>query len=390
MAFEDFFETTFDYDEERQKFLDHLDFLKSMTVEEQTLYKKWNEVNTKYAKEANASRATKAEIWKPTDIFDKDKTIQEVESLQPKVILIDDKLMLEKWTHLRIFCHTMLYDVNPGRNLKFLIQDEVSEKYLGVLTLGSDIIKVSARDNWIGWTDDNRMKDKKLNNTAIGTCIMSTQPFGYNFLGGKLAASLLTTDVVRNEWERRYESKLVGFTTTSLYGPSSMYNAIPYWKGLGVSSGKIIIKPDDKFYSKWHNWIKENRTDDYKRITKSDNNLGVASGVKQRIMQLIFSELGIKVKDYVHGFERGIYFAELYENTKQYLRNEIQEDELKMKEKFAKGVDGIMEWWKPKAIKRYSKLHEESRLESEVLYYNDLIGITWEEAKEKYIARVGR
>ena len=40
MGFNDFFdEPQFDFDKEKQKFIDNLDFLKSMSVQEQTLYK---------------------------------------------------------------------------------------------------------------------------------------------------------------------------------------------------------------------------------------------------------------------------------------------------------------------------------------------------------------
>ena len=49
-----------------------------------------------------------------------------------------------------------------------------------------------------------------------------------------------------------------------------------------------------------------------------------------------------------------------------------------------------MKWWKPKAIKRYSKLHKENRLKPEILYYSDILGMTWEQCKEKYLGEVGR
>ena len=46
MSFNDFFdEEKFDFEAERKKFIDNLDFLKSMSVQEQTLYKKWQELN---------------------------------------------------------------------------------------------------------------------------------------------------------------------------------------------------------------------------------------------------------------------------------------------------------------------------------------------------------
>ena len=41
-----FFEVeSFDFDKERKNFIDNLNFLKSMSVQEQTLYKKWQEFN---------------------------------------------------------------------------------------------------------------------------------------------------------------------------------------------------------------------------------------------------------------------------------------------------------------------------------------------------------
>ena len=46
MSFENFFgEAEFNYEAEKQKFIDNMDFLKTMSVQEQTLYKKWQEFN---------------------------------------------------------------------------------------------------------------------------------------------------------------------------------------------------------------------------------------------------------------------------------------------------------------------------------------------------------
>ena len=38
-------EETFNFDETKQNLIDNLDMLKEMSVEEQTLYKKWQEMN---------------------------------------------------------------------------------------------------------------------------------------------------------------------------------------------------------------------------------------------------------------------------------------------------------------------------------------------------------
>ena len=50
----------------------------------------------------------------------------------------------------------------------------------------------------------------------------------------------------------------------------------------------------------------------------------------------------------------------------------------------------INKWWKKKSIKRYTKLFNDNRLKPEKLYYSDILGMTWEQAKERYLNDVGR
>ena len=52
----------FDYDNEKQKFIDNMNFLKKMDVTEQTFYKKWYEVQN-YRKLISNSSLVKAKIW---------------------------------------------------------------------------------------------------------------------------------------------------------------------------------------------------------------------------------------------------------------------------------------------------------------------------------------
>ena len=69
------------------------------------------------------------------------------------------------------------------------------------------------------------------------------------------------------------------------------------------------------------------------------------------------------------------YHFVFYENTKEFLQNKIGEKELKLKELFKKDVQGVFDWWKPKAIERYKKLHGEGNIKSDILFYNKMIGI---------------
>ena len=379
----------FDFEKHKQEFIDNMDMLKTMSVQEQTLYKKWQEFNKSEKLRSKADKLDKVQqqMWTPTDIYDKEKTIQEIQDLEPIVEYTDDN---ETWTLLRQGISSMEFVANPGRNIKFFVKDKITNKYLGVICMGSDVTSLGSRDEYIGWTRDNKFKDGKLNHTAIGTSIIATQPLGYNFLGGKLVSALVTCSTIRDKWQEMYNETLVGATTTALYGIHSQYNGIPHWKTLGETKGKISIKPDDSAYDVWHQWLKDNKTEKYEKLVELRPNGQPQTGIKQKIIQMIYQELGIKRAKYEHGFKRGAYYADIYENGRPFLRNEINEDELVMKEKYKLDYDRIINWWKPKAIRRYEKLHKENRLKPESLFYSDIIGMSWEETKEKYLGDIGR
>jgi hypothetical protein len=83
----------FDYDVEKKKFIDNMDYLSTMSVEEQTLYKKWQEWNhdldTSMKRKASLALHYNS-LWMPTDIYNKEQTIKEIEDLDPYVEIVDD------------------------------------------------------------------------------------------------------------------------------------------------------------------------------------------------------------------------------------------------------------------------------------------------------------
>jgi hypothetical protein len=394
----------FIFEDEKRKLIENMNYLMTMSVEEQTLYKKWVELQEESIIRDKSQIASLYDTqWKPTDIYNKELTIKEIEELEPYVEIVDDDASVStKWTYLRKMIHTMSWTANPGRNVKIFIKDRKSGKLLGLVSLASDVTAMGVRDNYIGWTKEDKFQKGKLNYTTIASTIVCTQPLGYNFLGGKLTAMMTTVPEVREYWKRKYGQTLIAVGTTSLYGIHSQYNGIPHFKTLGESAGKIAIKPDDEFYDPWHQWLKENRADWYQTAITNERirngaNMGTGegasgpvSGIKQKILTQIFKECGIKISDYHHGFKRGVYFAQMYENGNEFLRSEIEESELVMKKKFADGVDYINNWWKRQAIKRYTTLHNENRLKPEDLFYIDGIGMSWEEFKQQRLSEVGR
>ena len=436
--------TAFDFHKDREDFIKHMNSLKTQSVEESTLYKKWVELKQlDNTKEVVSTGALMGRLWTPTDIFDKERTIEEIDNLKPQIVICKDGTTdYDDWKYLRKLISSFEFSIGIGRLFKILVLDENTGKVLGVSSIASDVISIGVRDNWIGWTKEDKFEKSKLNQTCIGSTIVPTQPFGYNFLGGKLIASLLCTNDVRDAWENKFDQKLVGMTTTSLYGGHSMYQRIPFWKELGRTTGRILLKPDDDHFEKWSKWLKENHLQEYEhascgkagtvikqndkwvwtfqdtvrehadtrdelveelakqRFSVHDTNVvhdlrsklvHPPSGPKQNVLNRIYSHLGMKSSEYVHGFKRGVYFAPFYENTREYLRSEIEESELIGSKKLENDVDDVMGWWKPKAIRRYTNLFEQDRIRPEHLYYRDMIQMrTWEEVQQKYMSQVGR
>lgn len=389
--------SAFDFDAEKKKIIQNLDNLTNYEVEEFTFYKKWEEMQLILQNKdiQQYERQAKGLIWQPTDVTNEELTIKEIQALQPRMVLARGKDELT-WTTLRYYCSTAEYNQAPGRFMKFLLMDDVTGKVLGITSIASDVISISDRDKYLGWTPEDKLKHKMLKHSAIGTTIVPTQPLGSNFLGGKLTAAMVTSKIVRDSWEfQDYGDadacKMVGMTTTSLYGRPSMYDGMKWWDGVGLSKGKIPVKPDESVYQTWHGWLKQHRKEEYdKAMTQKEGVSGPVTGAKMRVLSMIFKACGIKQTDYTHGYERGVYYSCFYQNTKEFLQRKISEKDLVIKPLFKNDTQAILDWWKPAAIKRYKKLKEENRLNPDKLYYSPMSVMTYPEAKERYFKAVGK
>ena len=169
----------FDFDIEKTKLKENMDYLMTMSVQEQTLYKKWVELQDPTMIQAKSQIASYYDSqWKPTDINNKELTIKEIEALEPYVEIVEDTKEATKWSQNRRMIHTMDFTANPGRNVKINVRDKVTGKLLGQISLASDVTALGVRDEYIGWTKEDKFVKGKLNNTTIASTIVCTQPLG--------------------------------------------------------------------------------------------------------------------------------------------------------------------------------------------------------------------
>ena len=390
-----------------------LSYVSAMDVKEYTLYQKWCEVKDRYPTvETNSFFDDKPAMLKP----EQGVVIQEVKNnfwlpedpeeyleLQPELIWTDGAEVQshtnakgsEIWNALRTFLSTMKNNSNIGRNLNFLIRDKVTKKYLGVTCMSSDFLDLTPRDEYIGW-DREAKTQRMINHTCIGSTIVPIQPLGYNLVGGKLLALLCLSDTVEKTWEYQYKDKLVGVTTTSLYGktkeiPLSQYDRLKHWKKMGWTAGSVSYEPTKPTRMMIQNWLKKNHTYKYFEwyVAKKDTGQPHKRDHRNRSHTFTYNQLGIDKKLIKSDHARGIYFGELYENTKEFLKEEITVD--KLIRKFDNSTEALTDLWKNKyAKKRLTSLKKQGRVSTETHFYDDIIYLSWEECKQKYLKDVGR
>ncbi len=390
-----------DTNELKERLITELGYVSGMTVEEYTLYQKWCEVKNKYpAQTVNTLFGEESQlvdlskdkllthvknnIWSPQDPID-------FEKLQPELIYTKDSPELPQlWNAIRTFASTMKNNNNIGRNLNFIVRDKPTKKYLGVICISSDFLDLTPRDSYIGW-DRERKTKKMINHTAIGSTIVPLQPLGYNYTGGKLLALMCLSDKVQETWKKEYGDTMVGVTTTSLYGSFSQYQNLRHWKKRGHSAGSVSYEATKPTIQMLRKWIMENHTRKYFEWYSATKPTGqpYKRDHRNRSHTFAYSKLGIPKELTKSDHSRGIYFSTLYDNTREFLREEIPED--KLVKSFDSSVDALSELWRERyARKRIKSLIDQTRTNMETLYYDDLIHLTWEETKEKYLKQVGR
>ena len=385
--------------------IEDLTYASQMDVREYTLYQKWCEVKERYpVEEVSTLFGQESQMVNP----EQEKLIKQVKSnfwmpgvpedyekLKP-VMKLSNGPLAETWNAIRTFSSTMKNNSNIGRNLFYTIEDEITGKYLGVICISSDFLDLTPRDKAIGWSRDVKTQQGMINHTAIGSTIVPLQPLGYNYMGGKLLALLCLADTVQKDWKERYGDVLVGVTTTSLYGNTksgglSQYDGLEHWNKMGFSSGSVAFEPKRTTSRMVFDWIKENHTRKYFEWWEAKNQQGLPlkRDHKNRSLNFAYPKLNIPKELIRTEHQRGIYFSPLYNNTNEYLRKEITEDALV--KSFDTSEEALANIWKAKYAKpRIRQLQKKNTVSYETLFYDDLIYLSWEGTKAKYLSQVGR
>ncbi len=363
------------------------EFLSKMTTKEYLLYRKWEEIhNTKWSGgELDRMAQIKKSVWIP-------KNTDDYLDLNPMLITVDenDKSQVETWLLLRKLVSRMPWNQNVGRIQRHFVVDRKTRRYLGVISLASDFMALTPRDEWIGWSTKTRQESKgKLCFTAMASSLVPTQPFGYLYTGGKLITYLACSDVACRRWNKKYsEQHLMGITTTSLYGAGgpknqgTQYSGMKYWKSMKKSTtGQISLEPSQKTMTMLVTWMKDKHPNDYKNIYGATGPSGhVATRPKGRLLARAYTILGVRPP--IAFQPRGVYFCRLYKGTREFLSHSLADNfTMPLEPLFDNRLQTLVDLWKTKhASKRAAKVLDVPPQ----AFYDDFLKLTWRETKEKY------
>jgi hypothetical protein len=274
----------------------------------------------------------------------------------------------------------------PGKQMLWLVKEKNSGMVVGMIRFGSPTINSRPRNEWLGKPLDTLNPDimKRFNQSVImGFNIVPTQPFGFNYLGGKLLAAICCSHTVREALNKKYDANICMFETTSLYGSSkaaSQYDGMkPFLRFNGLTDSNFAPLINDNNFRRLNDWFKERNDGEF--LVPAD-----ASSRKLKTQTKMVSIIKSSLKTHDEGAyakfcqtfsnakgltekKRSFFSTYGYDNVPQYLNMET--DTLIKKDNFDRfELENVIEWWRNKAGKRYETLTQENRLRNVVETWN--------------------
>tara|TARA_B100001250_G_scaffold99479_1_gene83684 strand:- start:984 stop:2108 length:1125 start_codon:yes stop_codon:yes gene_type:complete len=266
----------------------------------------------------------------------------------------------------------------PGKSLKWIVQETNTNKTVGFIRFGSPTINSKPRNDWLGATPELG----RFNRHAImGFIIVPTQPFGFNYLGGKLLAMLCCSHQAREQLNAKYNSDICLFETTSLYGStksSSQYDGLkPYMRYKGLTQSDFTPLLHDDIFHDLNKWFIARNGD--KMLVKEDassRKLKTQSKMISIIKKSLKSsskltDFATAIKDAKNLTEQKRFYMSTYgfSNSREVILG--TQDTLVKAENYDRfNVDSIVDWWRRKASRRYESLQNLGRLRTKLETWN--------------------
>lgn len=275
-----------------------------------------------------------------------------------------------------------------GRQIMMGIRETNTDTYVGFIRVASPVLSIKPRNEFFG----EKVQATTVNRNMInGAIIVPVQPFGYNYLGGKLLALISCSHTVRRMLKEKYGEKIETcfFETTSLYGDLkgvSQYDGMkPFIRYQAMTESDLFLFPTEEVYDPIRRRMRElygkeewnGNTVDPKPSGPKMREFNKAISILKNHLRhydedtykdfLNFTKSSMKAKT-----KKRYYYSNFgFDNVKEHV-NSNGEIPLREGQNFHKHeLEYMFEWWKKKAQKRYEKLKTEGRIRTEMEVYTE-------------------
>jgi len=215
----------------------------------------------------------------------------------------------------------------------------------------------------------------------MGFIIVPTQPFGFNYLGGKLLALLCCSHEARKQINEKYDADICLFETTSLYGSSkssSQYDGLkPYMRYKGLTQSDFTPLLHDNIFKDLNKWFI--RRNNNKMLVKEDASSRKLK-TQQKMISIIKKNLSSEKSEEFNSAisnaknlteKKRTYFSDYgFANSREVIRGDT-DTLVKNPQNYDKFyIDNLIKWWKNKASKRYDSLNTNKTLRTELEVWN--------------------
>ena len=274
----------------------------------------------------------------------------------------------------------------PGKQMLWIVTEKNTDTIIGMIRFGSPTINSRPRNEWLGGPLDTMNPDvmKRFNKSVImGFNIVPTQPFGFNYLGGKLLAAICCSHTVREALNKKYDANICMFETTSLYGSTkaaSQYDGMkPLLRFNGLTDSNFAPLINDDNFRKLNEWFKKRNdgeslvpADASSRKLKTQTKMVgiIKASLKQydetaytKFCQTFSDAKGLTEK------KRSFYSTYGYDNVQDYLN--LKTDNLTKRDNYDRfNIENVIDWWRKKASNRFETLTNDGRIRTEIETWN--------------------
>jgi hypothetical protein len=272
--------------------------------------------------------------------------IEDLKKVKIALEFVENKEQHDIWNYYRYTVSSLNIFTKKGlvgRTLCILVKDLNTSKYLGIMSLSSDIANLQSRDNYIGWTSFDRFDNHRLNQVMnLSTCV-GLQPFAFNYNGGKLLVKLAFSKEVMDKFYEKYNEQLLGIITTGLYGKSIQYDRLKELKFIGYTSGNSVYK------------IPPHITKLCREYLLTYHNKNCSNMDKLHVISNTLQKLGLSRELFMSDNPKGVYFGYTHPKSKEVLCNKIK---TKLPDIAMPCADIFNDWYNRWAVQRYNHLNK--------------------------------